>query len=623
MNIIIPIGGVGKRFQDDGYSLPKPLIKALGKPVLFWNIENLNISENDSVFIIYKDELKSYNFEDILKNKFKKINFKFIPINTDTRGASETVLHALQRMSEVEIKTLTIVIDSDNFYEEDILQISKEKNTNLIFYKKDYEKKPIYSYITFDENSKLLEIKEKEKISDNACVGAYCFESAKLLYDNIKSAIIDEEKTKDEYYISGLYKILLKNKQSVSVEEIEGFNCLGTPNQLKDFSSNFSNKKEIYRFCFDLDNTLVSYPKIPGDYTSVEPILRNINFLNFLYTQGHTIIIYTARRMRTHNGNVGAVQADIAKITFETLDKFNIKYHEIYFGKPYANFYIDDLCVDPSQNLEKQTGFYNIHAETRDHNRIEVHENFIIKYSDYIDGEKYFYQNIPSKVSNYFPKLLDFGNNSIKIERIKGIPLSFLNVNNSISEKVLEKVLSSISTIHEISTDSTINIYANYFEKISKRINSYDFSNFADFETTKNKIISFMKEYESQNRGQIGLIHGDPVFTNILIDHNDNIKMLDMRGKVGDTYTIYGDIFYDYAKIYQSLLGYDSILMDKEIDISDREKKIKFFEDYVISKFGFEKMNDIKELTKGLLLSLIPIHNNEKCEKYYNLINNI
>jgi hypothetical protein len=218
---------------------------------------------------------------------------------------------------------------------------------------------------------------------------------------------------------------------------------------------------------------------------------------------------------------------------------------------------------------------------------------------------------------------LDFGNNSIKIERIKGIPLSFLNVNNSISEKVLEKVLSSISTIHEISTDSTINIYANYFEKISKRINSYDFSNFADFETTKNKIISFMKEYESQNRGQIGLIHGDPVFTNILIDHNDNIKMLDMRGKVGDTYTIYGDIFYDYAKIYQSLLGYDSILMDKEIDISDREKKIKFFEDYVISKFGFEKMNDIKELTKGLLLSLIPIHNNEKCEKYYNLINNI
>ena len=42
----------------------------------------------------------------------------------------------------------------------------------------------------------------------------------------------------------------------------------------------------------------------------------------------HIIIIYTARRMKTHKGNVGKITADIGKITFDTLEKFNIPYDD-------------------------------------------------------------------------------------------------------------------------------------------------------------------------------------------------------------------------------------------------------------------------------------------------------
>jgi NDP-sugar pyrophosphorylase family protein len=31
MNIIIPLGGIGKRFAEEGYTRPKPLINVLGK----------------------------------------------------------------------------------------------------------------------------------------------------------------------------------------------------------------------------------------------------------------------------------------------------------------------------------------------------------------------------------------------------------------------------------------------------------------------------------------------------------------------------------------------------------------------------------------------------------------
>ena len=41
-----------------------------------------------------------------------------------------------------------------------------------------------------------------------------------------------------------------------------------------------------------------------------------------------------------------------------------------------------------------------------------------------------------------------------------------------------------------------------------------------------------------------------------------------MRGKIANKATILGDKFYDYAKLYQSLIGYDFILNDKSISFS-------------------------------------------------------
>jgi len=45
---------------------------------------------------------------------------------------------------------------------------------------------------------------------------------------------------------------------------------------------------------------IVSYPLVRGDYSSVLPLQRNIDLLKDLKSSGHYIIIYTARRMRTH-----------------------------------------------------------------------------------------------------------------------------------------------------------------------------------------------------------------------------------------------------------------------------------------------------------------------------------
>jgi hypothetical protein len=123
--------------------------------------------------------------------------------------------------------------------------------------------------------------------------------------------------------------------------------------------------------------------------------------------------------------------------------------------------------------------------------------------------------------------------------------------------------------------------------------------------------------------GKLGVIHGDTVFTNILIDVKSNIKLIDMRGMLGDDLTINGDIMYDYAKIYQSILGYDFILNDKELDYDYISTFRDYFEKKFISIYNEELMTYVKYITSSLLFSLVPLHSNEKCVRYLRLSKSI
>ena len=67
MNIIIPLCGIGKRFQEAGYVLPKPLIDVMGKSMIENVLDHLDASEDDNIFIIYHHSLEEYGFSTYIK----------------------------------------------------------------------------------------------------------------------------------------------------------------------------------------------------------------------------------------------------------------------------------------------------------------------------------------------------------------------------------------------------------------------------------------------------------------------------------------------------------------------------------------------------------------------------
>ena len=636
MIVVIPLGGQGDRFKKNGYTQPKALIKVFGKPILHYLLDNLDYTKINMVYIPYNKEYASYRLEDMLKKHYPQVNFSFFCLNENTRGAAETLNISLNKLTIPDCPILSL--DCDNYYTTNIINLWN--GDNKIFTIKDEGDIATYSYVKEDPNSDnvITDIVEKEKISDYACTGAYGFSSYKQLLKYTQYVLDNNIRQKSEFYTSVVIKEMLNDDITFSnmVISTNDWNCLGTPLQVRSFYNNMpkiscvSNSEKItpLRICFDLDNTLVSYPKINGDYTSVEPIAKNITFLKYLKSFGHTIIIYTARRMKTHNGNVGKILKDVGIITFETLNKFDIPYDEIYFGKPYANVYIDDMALNAYDDLEKSLGFYMDTISPRSFNEInETSINTLTKKSNDLYGEIYYYNNIANTIKDMFPCLINYDNKMHKwytMEKINGLSLSSLYTSELLTHTILKNVMNSINRIHHVDVikDNAIgiNIYANYYNKMKLRYETYDYSKFENSENIYNNIQSNLLNYEKNNKGKLCVIHGDTVMTNIIINNHDKIKFIDMRGKLGDKETIYGDYLYDWAKLYQSLLGYDLILQDKEVSLNYKKKLIECFENFFIELFSTEQLKDLKLITNSLLFSLIPLHDNDKCKKYYNLI---
>jgi hypothetical protein len=87
----------------------------------------------------------------------------------------------------------------------------------------------------------------------------------------------------------------------------------------------------------DIDETICS--NIKGlDYSKAEPLYDRINKINNLYDSGSTIVYWTARGTGTG--------IDWRETTEDQFKDWGVKYHELKFGKPIYDLFIDDKNIN-------------------------------------------------------------------------------------------------------------------------------------------------------------------------------------------------------------------------------------------------------------------------------------
>jgi NDP-sugar pyrophosphorylase family protein len=231
INVLIPMAGLGSRFQKVGYNLPKPLIEINGQPMILKALNSLDL-DGQYFFVISKNEYTQRIKETILT---VKPNSKFIEIDYTTEGpACSALLHKQNINNDNEL----VIVNCD--------QIMVWNSKHFLYNARMYDGAVVTYYNNTNKNSYaklsnkglVLEIKEKEVISNISLNGIHYWKKGSYFINSTEEMIAKQDRAiNGEYYIGPSYNYMIKNKYNVGIYHIpnEYHHSVGVPEDLKKY----------------------------------------------------------------------------------------------------------------------------------------------------------------------------------------------------------------------------------------------------------------------------------------------------------------------------------------------------------------------------------------------------
>jgi hypothetical protein len=330
LNIIIPMGRVTKKsFSEAGFRQPIPMINIVGRPILFWLIDNLDLQDDDRIYIAVPPHVNvGFNLAHRLETEYPDLTIKLTELQFETKGPLETLLIASHSVETARDNNKTLCLDCSTIYFKNILGLfrSCQPGHGCSYYFEAEGGANNFSFIRISGKSNnlranangnsppsssrkgipdfptILDVREKVAISRFANTGAYGFPSAAAVKRHC-AAVIDENMMGAHggiYYISGLISAMIKGGTTFHAIKAPEFACVSSPPQLKTFlravkAGEFPSKIKM-RICFDLDNAMLVNRVDPASGDSKVSVNKaNLEMAKQLKSQGHTIILWTSQ----------------------------------------------------------------------------------------------------------------------------------------------------------------------------------------------------------------------------------------------------------------------------------------------------------------------------------------
>lgn len=592
---VVLCGGLGTRMPAQG--LPKPLTLINARPMLAHALAAMPAHVAEVLFV-YGAHLRGYNFEEVVINLFRAVRCRFVCLDYATRGAAESALAGVMQASPpLPVGEPLVFFDNDNVYPAGAFPPGggapppgAEVAAAWVGCAPEPTGSSAMSFVTLDAERSVTAIAEKRRVSDTYCTGVYGFASAAGFIAAARAVLRDgNSRVNGEAYMSCVVAHLVASGARVTGVHLPtlplGSAALAGEAALATFGD------KPLRLCFDLDNTLVTYPTVPGDYGSVRPIEPMLAFLRAAKAAGHTIIIYTARRMGSHGHNPGRVVADIARVTLDTLDAFRVPYDELIFGKPLADVYFDDRACNPYTQSLASVGFVGEEAAAaaaaavgaalgagiaNRHNVTQREGEAVVKRgpAGALGDEAAYYAAVaPLPLARLFARCLGVeeapgsaGQSAVLRTRFeRGATFSSLFMNRLLEPYHLDALFAALDELHGCATPpgapappTEAEVCAQYDAKLVARFAVGEHYPFEDAAEVQSALLARLRAFLAARRFRIvPHIHGDAWFANVLLTPSNEVRMIDMRGSVAGRRTTGGDALYDYAKVAQSLLGFD------------------------------------------------------------------
>jgi len=236
INILIPMAGLGKRFEKTYPNIPKPFININGQSMLSRVIDNLKEKEVNFIFISQETIFNDERFKNIVNKK--DINYKTVIAPEKTDGPACSCL-----LSEKFINNddpLIIANCDQIILDFDLGNLIKFANFNNadgivgVFHSTSSKN----SYIKLGDDLRIQEIKEKIVISNIATNGLHFWRNGKLFVQSAKKMIESNDRYSNEFYVAPSYNYLIKEGKTILPYYYNLHYPIGIPEDLNYFINN-------------------------------------------------------------------------------------------------------------------------------------------------------------------------------------------------------------------------------------------------------------------------------------------------------------------------------------------------------------------------------------------------
>lgn len=227
-HLIMPMGGVGSRFYEYGYELPKPLIEIRNRPFFYWAVMSiLRYIDIESVtFVVLRKHIEENEIDCVIHRYFKDAKIVVIP---DVLPGP--VFTALEGVKDIQDNLPLIFNDCDHMFKcKDLNSLFEQKRLDIDGALLTFESnQPQFSFVRYCENGEISGTVEKKAVSNRAICGAYIFKNVSLFRS------IAEEYTAScpysECFMSGMYNVMCKKGMKILDYLLDFHVEFGTPEE--------------------------------------------------------------------------------------------------------------------------------------------------------------------------------------------------------------------------------------------------------------------------------------------------------------------------------------------------------------------------------------------------------
>jgi len=235
LNILIPMAGAGSRFEQAGYTFPKPLIEVRKKPMIQVVVENLNIKAN-YIYVVQKSHREKYNLDALLT--LITPGCKIVETEGMTEGAACTALLAKEHINS---DSPLFFANSDQFVEWDSNEfLYKMNETNadggIVTFEATH---PKWSFAKVNEQGLVTEVAEKNPISNIATIGFYYWKNGSDFVKYAEQMIDKDIRVNNEFYVCPVFNEAIEDGKAIRTFDVKEMWGLGTPEDLNYYLENY------------------------------------------------------------------------------------------------------------------------------------------------------------------------------------------------------------------------------------------------------------------------------------------------------------------------------------------------------------------------------------------------